>query len=98
MPNVILGSPLSSKLEESLKVPISNNDACALSARQWEDILEEHRVPYLLLRVADMRMTLGSKVTTLLLYEEVSNLNFWIVFHMITGVLVATSQVARRRP
>ena len=97
LPISILGSPLSSKLEASLKVPISNKNACARSGKLWEDILEQHRIPYLLLRVADMRMILGSDFTALLLYEEVSNLKFWNAFHMITGVHhdVATSEVAR---
>ena len=72
-----LGSPLSSKLEASLKVPIANKNACALSARLWEEILEQRRVPYLLLRVADMRGTLNSDFTALSLYEEVSKMNSW---------------------
>ena len=47
--------------------PISNNKAYALqlSARLWEDIqvLEQQRVSYPLLRVADMQMTFSSKLT-----------------------------------
>jgi hypothetical protein len=92
LPIAILGSPLSSKLEASLKVPIANEIACALSARLWEDILEQHHIPYLLLRVADMRMTLSSDSTALSLYEEVSNLKFWNVFRMFTGVMVMKLQ------
>ena len=34
-----------------------NKIACALSARIWEDIVKQHRVPCLILRVDDMRMT-----------------------------------------
>lgn len=53
----------------------SNAFACAACARLSEYLLEdrEHRVPYLLLRVGDMRMTMGSEVTALSLYEEVSS-------------------------
>lgn len=57
------------QLEASLKVESSNGVACAASARLWEGLLEDHRVPYLLLRVADMRFVLGSQVTALNLYE-----------------------------
>ncbi|KDR77082.1 hypothetical protein GALMADRAFT_139105 [Galerina marginata CBS 339.88] len=60
----------SSQLKASLTVDSSDGLACAASARLWEHLLEEYRLPYLLLRVADMRMTLGSKVTALSLYEE----------------------------
>ncbi|KAF9805362.1 hypothetical protein IEO21_09085 [Rhodonia placenta] len=49
------------QLEASLKVESSNGVACAASARLWEGLLEDHRVPYLLLRVADMRFVLGSQ-------------------------------------
>ncbi|KIM37854.1 hypothetical protein M413DRAFT_76580, partial [Hebeloma cylindrosporum] len=71
-------------VQASLTVDSSNAVACAASARLWECLLEEHRLPYLLLRVADMRMTLGSKVTALSLYEELQtmlndpNLAHWI--------------------
>lgn len=65
LPVDALGSDLSSQLRASLTVDSSNGVACAASARLWECLLENHRLPYLLLRVADMRMTLGSKVTAL---------------------------------
>lgn len=68
-----MGSDLSSQLRASLTVNSSNGLACAASARLWESLLEEHRVPYLMLRVADMRMSLGSKVTALSLYDEASS-------------------------
>ena len=74
LPVDALGSDLSSQLRASLTVNSSNGLACAASARLWECLLEKHRLPYLLLRVADMRMVLGSKVTALSLYEEVSSL------------------------
>ncbi|EDR13975.1 uncharacterized protein LACBIDRAFT_321696 [Laccaria bicolor S238N-H82] len=61
-------------LRASLTVDSSNGVACAASARLWECLLENHRLPYLLLRVADMRMTLGSKVTALTLYEELQTM------------------------
>ncbi|KAF8153961.1 fido domain-containing protein [Crassisporium funariophilum] len=70
LPVDALGSDLSSQHKASLTVDSSNGIACAASARLWERLLEEHRLPYLLLRVADMRMSLGSKVTALTLYEE----------------------------
>ncbi|KAF8073638.1 hypothetical protein FPV67DRAFT_757692 [Lyophyllum atratum] len=74
LPVEALGSDLSSQLRASLTVDPSNGLACAASARLWERLLEEHRLPYLLLRVADMRMTLGSKVTALSLYEELQTM------------------------
>ena len=46
---------LSSQLESSLKVSVSNGPACAASARLWEDLLERYHIPYLLLLVTDMR-------------------------------------------
>ena len=49
----------------------SDGPACAAAARLWESLREDHRLPFLLLRVADMRMSLGSKVTAMALYEEV---------------------------
>ncbi|KAF8869586.1 hypothetical protein CPB84DRAFT_1915496, partial [Gymnopilus junonius] len=58
----------------SLTVDSSDGLACATSARFWECLLEKHRLPYLLLRVADMLMSLGSKVTGIILYGEVSSL------------------------
>jgi hypothetical protein len=71
LPLDVLGPELTSQLRNSL---IVNTDgrACAASARLWESLLEKHRLPYLLLIVADMRSKLGSKVTALALYEEVS--------------------------
>ncbi|GJJ09967.1 hypothetical protein Clacol_004192 [Clathrus columnatus] len=84
IPIDVLGSTLSSKLEKSLLVVDpstattttaigSSYTSCASSARFWESLLETHRVPYLLLRVADMRYVLKSKVTALLLYEELQS-------------------------
>lgn len=70
LPVGILGSDLASQIEASLKVKSSSAVACAASARLWEHVLEIHRIPYLLLRVADMRMTLGRKMTALSLYDE----------------------------
>ena len=67
-------SGVSSQLRASLTVDSSNGLACAAFARLWECLLEKHRLLYLLLRVAEMRMVLGSKVTALSLYEEVSSL------------------------
>ncbi|OSX63196.1 hypothetical protein POSPLADRAFT_1138960, partial [Postia placenta MAD-698-R-SB12] len=65
-----LGQDVALQLEASLKVEPSDGVACAASARLWEALLENYRVPYLLLRVADMRFALGSQVTALSLYEE----------------------------
>ncbi|KIM41943.1 hypothetical protein M413DRAFT_141242 [Hebeloma cylindrosporum] len=70
LPVYALGPDLSSRLRESLIVNPSDRAACATSARLWESLLERQRIPYLLLRVADMRMSLGSKFTALSLYEE----------------------------
>ena len=75
LPVDTLGPDLSSQLRASLTVDSSNGLACAASARLWECLLEEHRLPYLLLRVADVRMTLGSKVTALSLYDEVGSID-----------------------
>lgn len=70
LPIDTLGKDVALQLEASLKVEPSDGAACAASARLWESLLENHRVPYLLLRVADMRFALGSQVTALSLYEE----------------------------
>lgn len=61
-------------MEATLAVDPRNATECASSARYWESLLENHQIPYLLLRVADMRYVLESKVTALLLYEEVRKL------------------------
>lgn len=63
MPLDALGLELRSNLVKSLAVSPSDGPACAASARLWESLLEANRLPFLLLRVADMRMSLGSKVT-----------------------------------
>ncbi|KJA16061.1 hypothetical protein HYPSUDRAFT_193694 [Hypholoma sublateritium FD-334 SS-4] len=74
-----------SQLSNSLIVERSNGHVCAASARIWESLLDgQNRLPYLLLRVADMRFALGSKITALLLYKELqsllldSDLDHWI--------------------
>jgi hypothetical protein len=59
------------ELEESLKVPLDDHSACAAAARLWESLLESHRTPFLLIRVADMQFALESRLTALSLYEEV---------------------------
>ena len=74
VPDKDLGPDLSARITSSIQVDPFDGVACAASARLWEETLEIHRVPYLLLRVADMRMSLGSKVTALQLYEEVEYL------------------------
>lgn len=58
-------------------VDVTNTSACAASGRLWESLLEDNRLPYVLLRVADLRMTLGSKVTALALYEEVCSIDLF---------------------
>lgn len=62
------------KLETSLEVNSSDLVACSRSARLWESLLEEKRIPFLLLKVADMRFVLDSKATAFELYEEVGYL------------------------
>lgn len=53
---------------------VTSNDyvKAARSARTWENLLEIYRHPFLLLRVADMRWTLGASTSALELYNEVS--------------------------
>ncbi|KAF9554068.1 hypothetical protein CPC08DRAFT_821931 [Agrocybe pediades] len=71
----LLGTGLTDQLLLSLtQIDASDGNLCAKSARLWESLLERHRVPYVLLRVADMRMSLGSKVTAIALYEEVNSI------------------------
>ncbi|KAF9479200.1 hypothetical protein BDN70DRAFT_932772 [Pholiota conissans] len=70
LPLDALGPELCARLKDSLAVDSSDGVACAASARLWECLLEKTRLPYLLLRVADMRMSLGSKVTAVMLYVE----------------------------
>ncbi|EED85814.1 predicted protein [Postia placenta Mad-698-R] len=67
-----LGPELTSRLEASLTV--SEGVHRAKSARLWESLLEAHRIPYLLLRVADMRISLGRRWTALPLYEELQTI------------------------
>jgi len=72
LPTDVLGPDLSTQvLASQTQVDDSNGSACAALGRLWEDVLEMYRVPYLMLRVADMRMALGSEVTALSLYQEV---------------------------
>ncbi|KAF8194657.1 fido domain-containing protein [Pholiota molesta] len=74
LPLDVLGPQLTLELRNSLSVDPSNVLACAASARLWESLLKQHRLPYLLLRVADMRATLNSNVTALILYEELQGI------------------------
>ncbi|KAF8194652.1 fido domain-containing protein [Pholiota molesta] len=83
LPLDVLGPELTSQLRNSLTVN-ADGRASAASARLWESLLEKHRLPYLLLIVADMRSKLDSKVTALPLYEELHamlpdlRLDFWL--------------------
>lgn len=61
------------QINDSLEIDPSDGRSCAATGRLWDYILESHRIPYLMLRVADMRMSMGSKVTALALYDEVSH-------------------------
>jgi hypothetical protein len=71
LPKYSLDPPTLDKLKKSIQVSPSNMQACCVSARLWEDLLEAgHRIPFLLVRVADMRMALGSTVLALDLYDE----------------------------
>ncbi|GJJ13843.1 hypothetical protein Clacol_008100 [Clathrus columnatus] len=61
IPTDILGQELSASILASLKVDSNDAYACSVSARLWEETLENYPcLPYLLLRVADMRFTLQS--------------------------------------
>ncbi|KAF5370468.1 hypothetical protein D9615_009755 [Tricholomella constricta] len=74
IPVATLGLDLSSKLQRSLRVNSDNLHACGVSGAFWETLLEQHRIPYLLLRVADMRYTLNSKASSMKLYRELGSM------------------------
>lgn len=67
-----LGEGELATLQASFNIDESNGVKCAESARFWEKLLETHRQPFIILRVADMRYVLQSdKSMALQLYEEV---------------------------
>ena len=48
------------------------------TARLWEDqLLERYRIPFFLVRVGDVRASLNSAVTALILYKEVGVFPAW---------------------
>lgn len=50
------------------------------TARLWEDwLLERHRIPFFLARVGDVRASLKSTATALILYKEVGNVSCVVV-------------------
>ncbi|PPQ86123.1 hypothetical protein CVT25_002758 [Psilocybe cyanescens] len=73
------------QINDSLEIDPSDGRSCAATGRLWDYILESHRIPYLMLRVADMRMSMGSKVTALALYDELKGIlnnpefSHWVV-------------------
>ncbi|KAF8727159.1 hypothetical protein AX14_007557 [Amanita brunnescens Koide BX004] len=99
LPVDILGPAIAAKVDESLRVSTSDMPACAASARLWEDLLEQHRIPYLLVRVADMRWALDNKFTALVLYEELhaalqhTDLGKWIITAQSSAIAEAERQL-----
>lgn len=63
-------------LVESLKVSTGDVQGCAVAGRLWEQLLEKHRIPFLLILVADLRYVLNSKILALDLYAEVCRLHY----------------------
>ncbi|KAH8103947.1 fido domain-containing protein [Cristinia sonorae] len=66
----VLGEELYSELLQSLKYDASNGPEYAASARLWEKVLQSHRLPFLLNKVAEVRWILGSRNTAISLYNE----------------------------
>lgn len=57
----------------SFEVDPSDDIKCAAVGRLWEALLEKYPgVPFLMLRVADMRWKLNSRVTAYAMYLDVS--------------------------
>ena len=68
-----LGEELAAELKASFHVDSNDDYRCATVGRLWESLLDRYPdEPFLMLRVADMRLALGSTVTALALYEKVS--------------------------
>ncbi|EJF65537.1 hypothetical protein DICSQDRAFT_152704 [Dichomitus squalens LYAD-421 SS1] len=58
----------------SFRADTQDDYACAKTGRLWEDLLEKYpNVPFLLLRVADMRFSLDRKLTSLHLYLKLQS-------------------------
>ncbi|GAV99156.1 protein [Lentinula edodes] len=65
------------RLRDSFRVSPRDQVNCATSARLWEELLERYRLPFLLLRVADLRFITrgpGSQMTSLHLYVELGKM------------------------
>ncbi|KAH7879591.1 fido domain-containing protein [Lentinula edodes] len=65
------------RLRDSFRVSPRDQVKCATSARLWEELLERYRLPFLLLRVADLRFITrgpGSQMTSLHLYVELGKM------------------------
>lgn len=71
----VLSTEDATRLRDSFHVQPTDQVNCAASVRLWEELLERYRLPFLLLRVADMRYTTrgpGGQMPALHLYIEVS--------------------------
>lgn len=71
----VLSNEDATRLQDSFHVQPTDQVSCAASARLWEELLEHYRLPFLLLRVADLRYTTrgpGCQMPALHLYIEVS--------------------------
>lgn len=76
-----MGPNTTEKLKASFDSDELDVASCAASARLWEQLLETHPVPFLLLLVADMRYTmLANKTMALLVYEGVCPVLFQWLF------------------
>lgn len=72
MPFELLDEETIENIADALTLPADyEGHLLAASCRLWETTLEEHRHPYFLLKVADMRMYLDRKSSGLEFYEEV---------------------------
>ena len=67
-----LGQDDAKEFLASFEVDPSDDIKCAAVGRLWESLLEKYPgVPFLMLRVADMRWSLNSKVTAYAMYLDV---------------------------
>ena len=72
IPAEVLGEDMAQELAASFATDPNDDYRCAALGRLWENLRDKHpNVPFLILRVADMRLALGEKVTALALYQKV---------------------------
>lgn len=73
IPEHTLSDAETTQLHDALARAEGSCAATAAACRLLEDLLEVHPgIPYLLVRVADIRSMLNSKATALALYKEVT--------------------------